>query len=142
MSNRSYELLSSISVSSASSQTPFTNLCPIMRQRRNKTNQARFKSPASSSRKKKDTVTFSYKVAQLLDAIGIRKLRSDPQLSQQQKRARNIDLFIAFVLFLLTLATRLYRIAEPAKIGKSALLKSLLPLSPFSQSHSDFLTVT
>lgn len=113
-----------------------------MRQRRNKSNQARFKSPASSSRKKKDTVTFSYKVAQLLDAIGIRKLRSDPQLSQQQKRARNIDLFIAFVLFLLTLATRLYRIAEPAKIGKSALLKSLLPLSPFSQSHSDFLTVT
>lgn len=91
----------------------------MLRQRRNKKSQGRSKDPSFSSRKKGSRASFTLTVAWLLDFIGIRKLRPDPPLSRRQKRALFVDLSIAFILLLLTAATRFYRIAEPAKIGES-----------------------
>lgn len=84
----------------------------MVRQRRKK------KSVASSGPGKRSYQASSQRSTSdvILDLIGIRSIQRNPPLTPQQKFNLNVNLSIAVVLFLLTFATRFYRLEVPKTI--------------------------
>lgn len=100
----------------------------MLRQRRKKNAERRpRKSSFSTPRHRKKYGPGQ--TAWILDVLGIRPLREDPVLSPEQKRAKEIDSVISFVLFVITIFTRFYRLAVPAKIGKESISAPVLIVS-------------
>lgn len=71
--------------------------------------------------------------AKLLDVIGIRPVSNNPPLTKSQKAVLRFDLIVALLIFVIALATRLYRINIPPSIGMFTNI-SFSPLSPHSLS--------
>jgi len=57
----------------------------------------------------------------MLQLLGIRPLRPDIPLTDQQAKSVRIDAIIAAMLFVITLATRFYRLNKPPSIGMYAI---------------------
>ena len=69
-------------------------------------------------------------IPKLLDLIGVRPLNATPPPSEQQKTDFTHNAVVCNILFIVSLITRFYRLAFPAKIGK---LSDIRLLSFFSE---------
>lgn len=95
----------------------------MLRQRRKASSGARPRKSSAGKDTEKRSRSRAGFLSGLFELLGIRKLRPNPPVTPEQQRALQVDALLAALLFVVTLATRFYRLAIPAKIGRLAAVR-------------------